>query len=80
MAINQFAVGLLLIWGFSQADHLSGQADSLSVWARAERETLNEKGRLHSFLNTMNAEWHNRPVDSADNRVGVFLWGCCHIS
>lgn len=40
MAINQFAVGFLLVWGFSQADHLSGQADSLPLWARAERDTL----------------------------------------
>lgn len=44
MAINQFAVGLLLVWGFFQADYLSGQADSLSVWAQAERDTVNEKG------------------------------------
>lgn len=75
MAINQFAVGLLLVWGFSQADHLSGQADSPSVWAQAERDTVNEKGGLHSFHNSVGAEWHNKPVDSSDNRIGVFYVG-----
>lgn len=75
MAINQFAVGLLLVWGFSQADHLSGQADSLSVWAQAERDTVNEKGGLHSFHNPMDAECHNEPVDSSDNRIGLFCFG-----
>lgn len=36
MAINQFAGGFLLVWAFFQADNLSGQAVSLSAWARAE--------------------------------------------
>lgn len=63
------------MWGFSQADHLSGQADSLSVWAQAERDTVNEEGGLHSFHNTMNAEGHNEPVDSCDNRIGFFFVG-----
>lgn len=36
MAINQFAGGFLLVWGFFQADNLSDQADSLSAWARVE--------------------------------------------
>lgn len=33
---------------------------------------MNEKGGLHSFPNSMNAEWYNKPVDSSDNRIGVF--------
>lgn len=67
------------MWGFSQADHLSGQADSLSVWAQAERDTVNEEGGLHSFHNTMDAEGHNEPVDSSDNRIGVFFCGAVAI-
>lgn len=75
MAINQFAVGFLLVGGFFQADHLSDQTGGLSAWTRAEGgRCCNQEGMVPLLSQQYGCRL------AFHNRVGFFSWDCCHIS